>query len=100
MTGGINMERTMYDVQTLREIRKRADEISYYCMGKNRLQNPQNIIVALDQVCRALAMFAETEIQKMKNENISYDPQSYIKGRLGIAYRTIHQDPQGDSHTA
>ncbi len=94
------MERMMFDVQTLKEIRKKADEISYRCMSRNQPIDPQRARVALDQVCRALAMFAEMEIHRMQNDHIPYDPQSYIKGRLGIAYRSVHPTPQEDSNTA
>jgi hypothetical protein len=93
------MERVMFDVQTLMEIRKKADEISYRCMSGDRPSDLYNINLALDQVSRALAMFAEMEIHRMQNTHIACDGQSYIKGRLRIAYRSIL--PQGEeSNTA
>ncbi|MCA1066315.1 hypothetical protein QTG56_04450 [Rossellomorea sp. AcN35-11] len=93
------MERMMFDLQALKEIRKKADELSYYCMSRNE-PDPHRVSIALDQVCRALAMFAETEIHRMENHPIPYDPQSYIKGRLGLACRSVLQVPQEDSNTA
>ncbi|MDT9027554.1 hypothetical protein [Rossellomorea yichunensis] len=93
------MERMMFDLQALKEIRKKADEISYYCMSRDQ-PDPHRVSTALDQVCRALAMFAETEIHRMENHHIPYDPESYIKGRLGIAHRSVLQVPQEDSNTA
>ena len=94
------MERMMFDLQALKEIRKKADEISYYCMSREQPSDPHRVSMALDQVCRALAMFAEMELHRMQNQHIPYDPQSYIKGRLGIAYRSVLQVPQEDSNTA
>jgi hypothetical protein len=67
------MERMMFDLQALKEIRKKADEISYYCMSRDQ-PDPHRVSTALDQVCRALAMFAETEIHRMENHHIPYDP--------------------------
>ncbi|MBN8194157.1 hypothetical protein JI667_18645 [Bacillus sp. NTK074B] len=90
----------MFDLQALKEIRKKADEISYYCMSREQPSDPGSITMALDQVSRALAMFAEMELHRMQNRHIPYDPQSYIKGRLGIAHRFLLQVPQDDSNTA
>ncbi|MFL8939096.1 hypothetical protein GA0061094_4236 [[Bacillus] enclensis] len=93
------MERVMFDVQTLMEIRKKADEISYRCMSGDRPSDLYNINLALDQVSRALAMFAEMEIHRMQNTHIACDGQSYIKGRLRIAYRSILPQEE-ESNTA
>ncbi|MBW3111275.1 hypothetical protein KYJ26_05450 [Bacillus sp. MCCB 382] len=90
----------MFDLQALKEIRKKADEISYYCMSREEPSDPRRISMALDQVSRALAMFAEMELHRMQNRHIPYDPQSYIKGRLGIAHRSLLPVPQEDSNTA
>ncbi|KSU58105.1 hypothetical protein AS034_20435 [[Bacillus] enclensis] len=89
----------MFDVQTLMEIRKKADEISYRCMSGDRPSDLYNINLALDQVSRALAMFAEMEIHRMQNTHIACDGQSYIKGRLRIAYRSILPQEE-ESNTA
>jgi hypothetical protein len=94
------MERVLFDVQTLKEIRKRADEISYRCMSASQPADPHSVNLALDQVSRALSMFAEMEIHRMQNTHIACDGQSYINGRLRLAYRTILQSPQEDSNTA
>ncbi|WP_231893385.1 hypothetical protein [Rossellomorea aquimaris] len=95
------MERMMFDLQALQEIRKKADEISYRCMSRNQPSDSKSLSVALDQVCRALAMFTEVEIQRMQHNSIPYDPQSYIKGRLGVAHRSVlHHSPKEDSNTA
>ena len=94
------MERMMFDLEALKEIRKKADEISYYCMSREEPSDPRRISMALDQVSRALAMFAEMELHRMQNRHIPYDPQSYIKGRLGIAHRSLLPVPQEDSNTA
>ncbi len=93
------MERVMFDVQTLMEIRKKADEISYRCMSGNRPSDLHSLNLALDQVSRALAMFAEMEIHRMQNTHIACDGQSYIKGRLRIAHRSILPQ-QEESNTA
>ncbi|MCA1057064.1 hypothetical protein LCM10_19090 [Rossellomorea aquimaris] len=92
------MERVMFDVQTLMEIRKWANDISYRCMSGNQPPDPRSVNMALDQVSRALAMFAEMEIHRMQNTHIACDGQSYIKGRLKIAHRSTL--PQEDSNTA
>ncbi|WP_226677402.1 hypothetical protein [Rossellomorea aquimaris] len=94
------MERMMFDLEALKEIRKKADEISYYCMSRGEPSDPRRMSMALDQVSRALAMFAEMELHRMQNRHIPYDPQSYIKGRLGIAHRSLLPVPQEDSNTA
>jgi hypothetical protein len=95
------MERVLFDVQTLMEIRKKADEISYRCMSGNRPSDLHSVNLALDQISRALAMFAEMELHRMQNKHIASDGQSYIKGRLQIAYRSILQNRQEEeSNTA
>ncbi|BCB02065.1 hypothetical protein [Bacillus sp. KH172YL63] len=94
------MERTMFDIQALKEFRKKADEISYYCMSHGQPSDPHRVNMALDQVCRALAMFAEMELHRMQNQHMPYDPQSYIKGRLANAYRSVLKAPMEDSNTA
>ncbi|MBM7588052.1 hypothetical protein JOC86_004627 [Bacillus pakistanensis] len=94
------MHHAMFDIETLKEIRQKADEMSYLCMNRKLYHDPQSLKLALDNVSRALGMFAEMEIQRIKHENISYDPQKYIKGRVSLAHKTVKLTPQDDSNTA
>ncbi|MEI5909404.1 hypothetical protein WAK64_20460 [Bacillus spongiae] len=89
----------MFDLDALMDIRKKADSISYYCLSKRNGHDVHQLKAALDHMSRALSMFAELEIQRMKDENISYDPQSYIKGRLNIAVKSVTID-ENDSYSA
>ncbi len=93
-------EMCVFDINILEDIRKRADGISYQCMSQQRYLDQESLVTALDHVCRALSMFAEIEIQRLKNENIAYDPQSYIKGRLGIAHKVMNRAIKDDTFSA
>jgi hypothetical protein len=94
------MPESMFDVETLKGIRRKADELSYQCMNRKLANDPQALKMALDNICRALGTFAEVEIHRIKNENIAYDPQSYIRGRLAFASKAMKTVPQEDSNTA
>ncbi|WP_010170427.1 hypothetical protein [Bacillus coahuilensis] len=89
----------MFDMENLQAIRKKADEISYMCLSNHTDQDIERLKSALDHVSRALSMFAELEIQRMMDGSISYDPESYIKGRVRLAHKAVIV-PQNDSFPA
>ncbi|MEW4309352.1 hypothetical protein Q0N12_20070 [Rossellomorea marisflavi] len=83
------MERLMFDMATLKDIKKKADELSYFCLSGTEELDAVKVTQALDQVSRALSMFAEVELHLMNGRSIPFDPESYIRGRLGLAHRSL-----------
>ncbi|WP_433746553.1 hypothetical protein [Falsibacillus pallidus] len=94
------MNKSMFDLETLKNIRRQADEISYMCMSRQFYEDEKVLKQALDHICRTLGMFADMEIKKVKGENISYDPESYIKGRMALAYNAIMKINQDEEYPA
>ena len=94
------MNKSMFDLEVLKDIRRQADEISYMCMSRQFYEDEKVLKHALDHICRMLGMFADMEIKKLKGESISYDPESYMKGRMALAYDAIMKNTKDDKYPA
>jgi hypothetical protein len=94
------MNQAMFDMETLKDIRRTADEISYTCMNRHYYTEVENLKKALDHVCRVLGTFADIEMHRLNGHYVAYDPQAYIKGRLQLAYDAIKVAPTDDQFPA
>ncbi|RLQ93254.1 hypothetical protein D9X91_18365 [Falsibacillus albus] len=90
----------MFDLEALKEMRRQADEISYACMSRQFFRDEKSLKQALDHICRTLGMFTDMEIKKLKGENIPYDPQSYMRGRMSLAYNAVMNSQEDDQYPA
>jgi hypothetical protein len=73
------------DYQRLKEIIRKADEISYQAMDKDYYNDVYRLKRALDLTSRALRMFAEMEKQILEGEIVIHNPLKYVEARLGTA---------------
>jgi hypothetical protein len=73
------------DYQRLKEIIRKADEISYQAMDRDYYNDVYRLKRVLDLTSRALGMFAKMEKQRLEGEIVTHNPLKYVEARLGTA---------------
>ncbi|MBM7655559.1 hypothetical protein [Neobacillus cucumis] len=75
----------MTDYQGLKEIIRKADEISKQANDKDYDNDTYRLKRALDLTARALSMFAKMEQERLDGEIVIHNPLEYVEARLCTA---------------